>query len=58
MPKITKDGEKLIIGLTPEEYQKKLDEEKSKYELEKPLLALRELQEYLITKGLKPKHKL
>lgn len=58
MSKITRNGEKLIIGLTPEEQAK---QEKDNVEQEaraRPQLALKEMQEYLIAMGFKPKYKL
>lgn len=58
MPKITRDGEKLIIGLTPEEQVKQEKENIQQEARARPQLALEEMQEYLISMGFKPEYKL
>lgn len=58
MPELKKVRGKIVLGLTKEEQEEQEKEERDKLEQDRPMLALKEIQEYLITQGLNPKHKL
>lgn len=58
MTEVRKEEGKIILGLTPEEQMKQEKENMEQEARARPQLALKEMQEYLIAMGFKPKYKL